>query len=539
MAAGMRRDPTADPAPARDPGSGSGLRARLRSKLGSGLARNAAWNWGIYLADAVVVFFLSPYVVHTLGHDAYGVWAIVLTLTGYFGFADFGIRPAIVHFVARHDALEEPDALNAFVSSAFFTFGTGGLLVMGTALVAAPWLPGWFGIPEVLQREATLALLITAGTLAVTLPMNAFSAVLIGRQRFDLSCRIDLAMTFVRTAGIVLALATGYGLVGIAAANAVAEVGEMIWKTRAAYRLQPTLRLGRALVGRSHVGALLRFGAFNIIAALALHLTYQTDAIVIGTALSLSWVTYFMIASRLPFHVRTMMWTVGRVLAPEMGARDARGDVQGVARLITRSARTLLVFALPLIVYMLVFGPAFLERWMGDIAFRTEAGLPLIILALGAIAPIASYPLVAVHQGTNRMRALAAFSIVEGVSNIGLSLLLVGPYGIVGVALGTAIPAFFVHAVLMPLWNCREFHLSFGRYCAEVWPRPLTAAGLTTALGFAVVGTPADLGWVALVSGGLATVLVFALLYGGLSRIPGIAAPIVEADLGPASESLS
>ncbi len=522
------------PAASPPPPGGEGWRLRLRSKLKNALARNAAWNWGVYLIEAVVVLFLSPYVVHMLGHDAYGVWAIVLTLTGYFGFADFGIRPAIVYFVARHDALEDPDALNAFVSSAFFTFALGGALVAALALGAAPWLPDLFHIPGALQQEATLALLITAGTLALTLPLNAFSAVLIGRQRFDLSCRIDLVTTFVRTAAIVGALAGGQGLVGIAAANAVAEIGEMIWKTRTAYRIQPSLRLRRASVGRAHVGALLRFGAFNIIAVLALHLTYQTDAIVIGTTLSLSWVTYFTIASRLPFHVRNMLWSVGRVLTPEMGARHARGDHAGVARLIIAASRTLLALSLPLIVWMIVFGPAFLERWMGEAVFRTLAGPALLVLALGAVAPIASYPLVAVHQGTNRMRALAAFSIIEAGLNLGLSLALVHAYGILGVALGTAIPAFLVHAWLMPRWNCKALGLSFAAYVRGVWLRPIAAAALTAALALPALGHTAGLGWLLLIASGMATVLVYGGAYLGMARLPGMAPPPSSTDLDPA-----
>jgi len=534
----MTPAPETDSDPASSPPlAGGGWRVRLRSKLQGALARNAAWNWGIYLIEAVVVLFLSPYVVHMLGHDAYGVWAIILTLTGYFGFADFGIRPAIVYFVARHDALEEPEALNAFVSSAFFTFGVGGALVAAIAFGAAPWLPGLFSIPEALQQEATLALLITAGTLALTLPLNAFSAVLIGRQRFDLSCRIDLAIMFVRTGGILIALGGGYGLVGIAAANAVAEISEMIWKTRTAYRIQPTLRLRRGLIGRSHVGALLRFGAFNIIAVLALHLTYQTDAIVIGTTLSLSWVTYFTIASRLPFHVRSMMWTVGRVLTPEMGARHARGDIRGVARLITGSSRTLLLISMPLIVWMVVFGPAFLERWMGESVFRTMAGPSLLVLALGAVAPIASYPLVAVHQGTNRMRSLAVFSIIEAALNLGLSLALVEAYGIFGVALGTAIPAFLVHAWLMPRWNCRTLDLPLARYVKDVWLLPLAAAALTLGLGVPLLGHTAGLGWVLLITSGLATVLVYGGIYLGVSRIPGFAPHPEPASIEPAPEA--
>ena len=474
------------------------------------LRRNALWNWGVYLVNAVVVFVLSPFVVQSLGTEGYGVWAIVLTLTGYMGFADLGIRPAIVHFIARYRALGDNQALARAVSSAAAVFGAGGVLVLLVAGGTVPWLPQWFHVPADLVADATVALWISACALAITLPLNAWSAVLIGRERYDLSCRIDLVAVLARAAAVVGVLLAGFGLVGLALAQGTVELAAMAWKVRVARRLEPELRMAWRLVDRASVRALMAYGAYGILATVALHLSYETDAIVIGGAMSVASVAWFVVASRLPFYLRTMTWSIGRVLAPRMGALDARGDAVTLGRLAARGSHALLLISTAPLVYMVVFGGAFLERWMGDVAFREHAGLPLVILALGAAAPIASHPLVSLYQGTNRMRALAGLSVCEGVANVGLSLLLVGPYGLAGVALGTAIPACIIHGVAMPLWAARTFGFSCLGYLRQVWIVPLIAAVPAAWLPARVIDPTASLGWPALVWAAGLTAAVFA-----------------------------
>ncbi|GAG42518.1 unnamed protein product, partial [marine sediment metagenome] len=55
-------------------------------------ARNLAANWTAHGANMVVLFFLSPFIVHTLGKVEYGIWGLLSVLTGYMGIFDLGIR---------------------------------------------------------------------------------------------------------------------------------------------------------------------------------------------------------------------------------------------------------------------------------------------------------------------------------------------------------------------------------------------------------------------------------------------------------------
>ncbi len=43
--------------------------------------RNIVANWIGYGASLVIMFFMSPFVVHTLGDVQYGVWSLMMSLT--------------------------------------------------------------------------------------------------------------------------------------------------------------------------------------------------------------------------------------------------------------------------------------------------------------------------------------------------------------------------------------------------------------------------------------------------------------------------
>ena len=293
------------------------------------LARNAVWNASTYIVHALALLLISPYVVEHLGKDLFGVWIIVQTLIGYLNIADFGIRPAIVHFVARHDARGEHDALNRAVNSAFLTLAVGGLLVVTAAAFLAPHLGPWFDVPTPKQAEAGWALMIAAGFMACILPLNAFTAVLIGKQRYDLSCRVDLVSMLANAGAVITVLATGGGIVALAAAIGTVELCEMLAKARLAFREQPRLRFRPRAASKKSVRALLSYGGANLVVMASLLLADKTDALVIGGAMSAVWVTLFDRAAKMPIHARSMIYQVGRVLMPELGARDARGDRAG------------------------------------------------------------------------------------------------------------------------------------------------------------------------------------------------------------------
>jgi O-antigen/teichoic acid export membrane protein len=76
-------------------------------------------------------------------------------------------------------------------------------------------------------------------------------------------------------------------------------------------------------------------------------------------------------------------------------------------------------------------------------------------------------------MGTSRHRTWAVVTLTEGICNVILSVILIRPYGIVGDALGTAIPMTFSMVLFMPRHLCRQLGVRLGTYLREAFVLPL------------------------------------------------------------------
>jgi Polysaccharide biosynthesis C-terminal domain len=75
--------------------------------------------------------------------------------------------------------------------------------------------------------------------------------------------------------------------------------------------------------------------------------------------------------------------------------------------------------------------------------------------------------------GTSQHRTFGIVTLVEGVANVILSVLLVRPYGIFGDALGTAIPLTCTVVLFLPTHACQKFGVRLGTLLRESYTLPL------------------------------------------------------------------
>src|SRR5207245_10385644 len=99
------------------------------------ILRAGITSWVAVIADAAVGFLLTPYVLHHLGDEAFGLWVLVVTLVGYYGLFDAGVRSSILRFASRHRALGDQQRANEVIATAFYYYlGACALVLLVTYL---------------------------------------------------------------------------------------------------------------------------------------------------------------------------------------------------------------------------------------------------------------------------------------------------------------------------------------------------------------------------------------------------------------------
>jgi O-antigen/teichoic acid export membrane protein len=434
-------------------------------------ARNVIANWLTYVASGSVSFFLSPFIVRHLGNSAYGVWVLLVSLTGYLGFLDLGIRGAVTRYVAKFHSEGAHEESSYTVSSALGLFFTAGILAVFASVLFAIFAVPHFEIPPAYARAAQIVVVITGLNIAISLVSGVFGGVLVGLQRFDLTNSIAVGGIVVRTIAIVLALKSGYGLITLALIQLAGTVGELGLGATLSRRLYPQVTVALGKLRRSHISLIFSFGFFAFILHMSNYLIYYTDALVIGAFLPVSMVTFFSIGSNLTIYARDLVSGFSRIMTPLASKLEVEGGISDLRRTSLKGARFCAMAMWPIFVTFIIRGHSFIGLWMGP-SYADLSGHVLWILSIPWLFGVGTSVIASVMLGISKHKRVVPAGVAEGLGNLALSIALVKSMGIIGVAWGTAIPNLAVSIFFWPWYSRRTLGIPIRDYMRSLWLLP-------------------------------------------------------------------
>ncbi len=445
------------------------------------LARNIFSNWANLFVNIAISFFLAPFVVHSLGNTYYGIWVIMMQFTGYLYLLDFGIRESVIRYVSKFNATEDFEDLDEILNSSVFLYSTIGLLAIGLSLTLAVSFGSIFNVTNDVLPTARIVVVVSGMTIAVSLAFNVYTGVLMGLQRYDIFNKIGIISSFIRLGLIVLFLSGGHGILALAliqfaitlASNVVIFVAAKALLQEQGiihhYRHKPLS--DRLPVFRS----LYSYSIHVVINNLGQKAIYYTDALVIGIMLNPASVTYYAIAGNLIEYLRRLILISNNVLNPLVSDLESKNDTAAIQKVLMQGARLSMLLAMPIATVYLTMGRQFISHWMGN-EYATLSGDVLCVLVVGVALSTPQNTISSILYGISRHSIIAKLRVVEALSNLALSLALIGTLGIVGVALGTAIPQVILMAIVLPVLTIRVIGSTVGRFIRHAYLLPLAAS---------------------------------------------------------------
>lgn len=450
------------------------------------LVKNLFSNWAGLVINVVVSFFLAPFVVRHLGNTYYGIWAVVGQFVGYLYLLDFGVRESIIRYASRFLALKKGDELETIIQVSFWFYLLIAAASFAFTAVIAVFFTSIFGVDSALRSEIAITVLLAGGTVSQLFIFNVFGGLLMGFQRYDLFNAANIVGTLVRAGLFVWALTAGYGIVALAAIQfAISLLTGMVLATKSlAIARGSGLSVSLGIPGRDAVVSarkkIVNYSVLVLINNLGQKVVFMTDAILIGIFLPVSQVTFYAIAATLVTYLRSILGSSAQLFNPLISHLSALDEDNRVQYAFAAGTRLILFICFPIALTFVLLGDSFIGLWMGE-EYKVLSGQVLVILALTQIVSAPHQVISSTLYGLNKHKFLAYWRIVEAILNVVISIALVNRYGIIGVAIGTAVPHMLLALIVLPPYAVRQLNMSLFDYFKQGYLRPIAAAAVFAA----------------------------------------------------------
>ncbi len=408
-----------------------------------------------------IAFFMFPFLVHRLGDNTYGLLVIVMAFVDYYNLLRLGFSSAVVRYISRAVGLEDNQEKSEVVSTAFFIYLIisflmlifTGILVLSAGVVVKN--------PQNVHLFQILILILGIKT-AMAPPMSVFAAILNAHLQFKVIEYINTIELIVKNVLIFFFISKGYGLISIAivyfCTSTIRSIILMVYK-KTHYK---GINIHISFWKKDKLKQLLPYSIYTFISQFADTLRFKVDALVITIYIGLSLVTHYSIASRLISYYSLFILTSLGVFQNYFSQEEGKGNFQSIRENFFFATKICTYLSVFIGISIIIYGKVFIQRWMG--ADYLDAYNLLVILSVSSIFYLAQFPTALVLFGISKNKFYAIINLIEGLLNICISLLLVKKFGLIGVALGTAIPMIFLKMVIQPIYITKILGINLFNY---------------------------------------------------------------------------
>jgi len=444
----------------------------MRNKL----IKNTLFGGSETFLITLIWFILTPYMIHKLGKDAFGIYSFltVFSLTGYVALLEFGIRASAIKFVAEYHAKKNFERLNVVVNTSLLAlFISGGIAGIGLFFFTKYFVVKLFHIPPEYAGVTRILLYLLAFQLFWLFPSLIFNAIMEGLQKYGVLKGIFIVYDILLGVSIFLLLKLGYGLLALGILGVVLVSIRTTIITFFGYRLLPSLKLSLNGLQPSMIREHFRLSKHLFLSRIVGLIFNRTDKILIGLFLVISALAEYEIVLKFHQIIAVILAFMNSAVLPATSQLEAENNLEKLQKLFLQGTKYSVALILPIMIVGLIFLKQFLRLWVGE--EFTHLTLPGQIFVshffFSATIALGSTMLV----GLNKMKPALKISGIGAVFNLMFSIIAIRFLGLLGLILGTVLAHIFIWYPYLA-YILRVLRLSWGEFFKKIVIRPYTLA---------------------------------------------------------------
>ena len=427
----------------------------------------ALLTYGYIFANLIVILLYQPIMMRILGQAEYGLYSLILSISGYLSVFDLGLGSAIVVFSVKYRAMGKPEAEQQLLGLIKRVFNIIAVIVFALGTLIALLLPAFFSgslSPEELSKGRILMMIHTVN-MSLTMAFSVYTNVVGAYERFVFAKVMTIVKTLLGPAIMLPTLLMGGRSILISiilcAVNVICLVSNKIYCDKELY-----IKIKYCGIDRISIPPIVSFALFIFIAELVDKINWYVDQFILGVMRGTEEVAIHAYALNYNQLLLLLSATIAGVLQPKITSMVSRNcSKDELTGEMVKYSRIQLYPILLLVIGFAVLGYDFCV-WHGGEGYGA-AYYVFLALALGEIVSITQSVALAVIKAQNKLKFWSLLTLGSAICNIIISIPLTKYFGCVGAAAGTGITFALANGLIMNVYYSKSAGLKMSEYWKE------------------------------------------------------------------------
>jgi len=333
------------------------------------------------LIQFLVSFFLTSYLVGTVGATAYGFFALANTIVNYTIILTSALNSMSSRFVGVEYHNQRFDEAIRYYSSVFFGDVFFVLLLLIPSLIAIWNIDTFINVPPELLHDVRALFYVIFANMCINVCAAVFSGVFIIKNRLDLSSIISISSNLFRALLLILLYSfRSPSIVYLGIATLAATILVVVGNVYCNKKLMPELRIEYATVRLKTIWTIVSAGMWNSFNHLSLFLLHGFDLLFSNIMLSAVVMGNMSVAGTLPAMVSTCISSISNLFTPKYLEYFSAQNYDALSREIHNSIKFMTVISCMPICFLVGFGMPFYELWTPNVDVKMVYLLSVCII---------------------------------------------------------------------------------------------------------------------------------------------------------------
>lgn len=372
-----------------------------------------------------ISFFLSPYIVGTLGSEAYGFVSLANNFTNYISLLTVALNSLASRFVSVALFNKDYDKANKYYSSVITANGVITAVLVIPCTIFILFLERFLVVPPELLVDVKILFALVFSSFFITLLTSLFNVAVFVENKLYLTARHRTEGAFIRLImTVVLFKLFPARIAFVGATSLVVELYIILWQYHYKRKFLPQMRYGRKNNDKHKVLELIKAGSWSLLSQLSGLLSSGFNLLLANLFISPEAMGAIAISITLPTIVRSIMGSVSSAFTPNLTRYYAAGEYDQMERELRKSIQMLSVIMVVPLAGLVAFGKTFFQLWQ-----PTQDAQMLWILMIFNVASLTfSGSTASIHEiftVTNRLKGQAIAVFISGIVNMAVTILLI------------------------------------------------------------------------------------------------------------------